>query len=73
MRRHAHLRERLVRIGIERCDRGDALEHAGSLFPGGRQLLTVPAPRREELNQHHAVRVQHLHQRRKAAHYSERT
>lgn len=56
---HAHLREHLVRISIERCDRGDTLKHAisANFFLGRRQLLVVPAPRREEFNQHHAARV----------------
>ena len=49
-----------MRVGVEGGDRRNALEHAGGLLPGGSQLLAVPAPRREELNQHHPVRVQHL-------------
>lgn len=56
-----HLRELLVRVGVERGDRGDALEDARGLLPNRRQLLAVPAPRREELHQHHPIRVQHLH------------
>lgn len=49
-----------MRVGVERGDRGDALEDARGLLPNRRQLLAVPAPRREELHQHHPIRVQHL-------------
>lgn len=72
-RKRAHLRESLVRIGIEGCDRRNALEHAGGLLPGGSQLLAVPAPRREELDQHHPVRVQHLQSKPKRIPQSEIT
>jgi hypothetical protein len=61
----SYLREGLVSVCVERRDLSDALEHAGSLLPHGRQLLAVPAPRREELDQHHPICFKHLHQKKK--------
>lgn len=56
------LAQRAVRVGVDLCHADlvlCVLEHAAQLLPHGRQVLAVPAPRREEFDQRWLARLEH--------------
>lgn len=55
-----NLSKGLVSIGVESSHSGNAFQDGGGFLPCGGECLAMAAPRGEEFDQDHSIRIQHL-------------